>query len=66
MEELIREMVSKLCPFHGKRAVVNLDKAGQIEIKACCKKFLEFQESLIKITFQQRNYEQVFNEKLDP
>ena len=51
-EELIREIVSKICPFHGKRATVNMHEAGEIEISACCKEFHVFLETLGKYKFQ--------------
>jgi hypothetical protein len=51
-EELTREIVSKICPFHGKRASVNMHEAGEIEISACCKEFHAFLETLSKNKFQ--------------
>jgi len=52
-EELVREIVSKLCPFHGTRATVNMHVTGEIEISACCKEFQIFLGTLIKNKFQQ-------------
>lgn len=51
-EELIREIVSKICPFHGKKANVNINEGGEIEITACCKEFQGFLETLIKNKIQ--------------
>ena len=51
-EELIRETVSKICPFHGKKAAVKIQGTGQIEISACCKEFRKFLEAHIKHKFQ--------------
>jgi len=38
-EEVIREVVSKFCPFHGKHATVKLLDSGEIKISACCAEF---------------------------
>lgn len=45
-EELIREMISKMCPFHGKKAIIVSHASGQIDISACCKEFQIFLETL--------------------
>jgi hypothetical protein len=38
-EEVIREVVSKSCPFHGKHATVKVQGPGQISISTCCAEF---------------------------
>jgi len=38
-EEVIREVVSKSCPFHGKHATVKVLGTGQVSISACCAEF---------------------------
>jgi len=51
-EELIREVVSKVCPFHGKRAAVSVPANGRIQISACCDEFHHFLENQVKNKFQ--------------
>lgn len=46
-EEIIREVVSKVCPFHGKHANVQIHEAGKINISACCAEFHELMENII-------------------
>jgi hypothetical protein len=38
-EELIREIISKICPFHGKHPIVEIHKAGGMDISVCCEEF---------------------------
>jgi hypothetical protein len=38
-EELIREILSKICSFHGKHPTVEIQAAGQLKISACCEEF---------------------------
>ena len=40
-EELIREIVSKKCPFQGKLPTVEIREPGQMNISACCEEFRE-------------------------
>ena len=40
-EEVIREIVSKMCPFHGKHPTVEIHELGQLDIFACCDAFRE-------------------------
>lgn len=40
-EELIREIISKICPFHGKHPTIELQETGQVNISACCEAFRE-------------------------
>ena len=51
-EELIREIISKICPFHGKHPTVDIYDAGKINISACCKEFLEQMENIVKRELQ--------------
>lgn len=38
-EDLIREILSKMCPFHGKHPTVEIHEVGQMNISACCEEF---------------------------
>jgi hypothetical protein len=40
-EELIREIISKKCPFHGKHPTVEIHEAGEMDISTCCEEFRE-------------------------
>ncbi|MEP6947946.1 MAG: hypothetical protein ABI863_01665 [Ginsengibacter sp.] len=51
-EELIREIISKMCPLHGKHANVEIHEEGQINISACCAEFHEQMEKIIAIGLQ--------------
>jgi hypothetical protein len=46
-EELIREIVSKICPFHGKHPTVEIHETGQMNISACCLDFQELIQNII-------------------
>jgi hypothetical protein len=46
-ENLIREILSKRCPYHGKHATVQIHSDLQMEITVCCKEFLQFIEECI-------------------
>ena len=46
-EELIREIVSKMCPFHGKHPTVNIHEAGQMNISTCWEEFHKLVENII-------------------
>lgn len=46
-EELIREIVSKVCPSHGKHPVVEIHESGQMNISACCDEFHQQIENII-------------------
>jgi hypothetical protein len=40
-ENVIREIVSKMCRLHGRHPTVEINKEGQINISACCDEFRE-------------------------
>jgi len=40
-EELIKEILNKACPIHGKHPTVELNEVGEVNIKVCCKQFHE-------------------------
>ena len=46
-EELIKEIVSKMCPFHGRHPTVEIYESGQMNISACCEKFHDQIEKII-------------------
>jgi len=46
-EELIVEILSKSCPFHGKHPTVKFNEAGEINIKVCCQEFHEHIKNMI-------------------
>ena len=47
-EDLIREIVSKICPFHGKHPAVEIHETGQMNISACCEEFREQMGNIVK------------------
>ena len=47
-EKIIKEIISKKCPFHGKGPIVGISEAGQIEISTCCMEFQQFLENIVK------------------
>jgi hypothetical protein len=47
-EDIIREILSKMCPLHGKHANVEIKKDWQLNISACCREFHEQMENIIK------------------
>jgi hypothetical protein len=47
-EEAIREILSKMCPLHGKHANVEIKKDNQLSVSACCHEFREQMENIIK------------------
>ena len=53
-EQLIKEVISKACPFHGKRPIVGIHESGQIELSTCCKEFRKFLENIIR---EERDHE---------
>ena len=52
IEELIREIVSKMCPFHGKHPVVEIHRAGQMDISACCEEFRKQMVNIVNSEFK--------------
>lgn len=52
-EDIIREILSKMCSLHGKHANVEINKDNQLSISACCPEFQEQMENIIK-DFQKR------------
>ena len=53
-EDLIREILSKLCPFHGKHPTVKMHAGGRMDILACCEEFHEFIQNIINDKFSQK------------
>jgi hypothetical protein len=51
-EDLIREIVSKVCPFHGKHPVVEIREVGKMNISACCDEFLEQIGNIVNVELQ--------------
>jgi hypothetical protein len=47
-EELIREIVSKICPFHGKKPIINMREGTEFEISTCCNEFKGFLVNMIE------------------
>jgi hypothetical protein len=43
-EDLIREILSKICPMHGTQGNIEIKQNGEITVSACC----EDSHSLIK------------------
>lgn len=46
-EELIKEILSKLCPFHGLRANIEFDANWEITVSTCCGEFHELISKII-------------------
>ena len=40
-EDLIREIISKQCPYHGKHPTIEIHEIGQMDISTCCEEFRE-------------------------
>jgi hypothetical protein len=53
-EDLIREILSKICPFHGKHPTVEIHEAGKMNILACCEEFHEFIQNIINDKFHNK------------
>jgi hypothetical protein len=49
VEDLIREILSKMCPSHGLHANIEIKQEWEITISACCE---EFHELLGKIIYR--------------
>ena len=47
IEELVREIVSKICPFHGMHPKVTIPECGPVHVSACCEEFHQFIEAYI-------------------
>jgi hypothetical protein len=47
-EDLMREILSKLCPYHGKHPDVSLDKDWKLTVSACCIEFKDMMEAIKK------------------
>jgi hypothetical protein len=47
-EDLIREIVSKMCPCHGKHPTVEIHQTFQVSISACCEEFNDFIQKIMK------------------
>ena len=46
-EDLIREILSKMCPLHGTHANIEIKQEWEITISACCEEFHELLEKII-------------------
>ena len=55
-EDIIREILSKMCSPHGKHANVEINKDWQLSVSACCSEFREQMENIIK-DFRKREQE---------
>jgi hypothetical protein len=51
-ESLIREIISKICPFHGKHPTVEIHQTGKLDITACCDEFLHQIEHIVNVEVQ--------------
>ena len=47
-EELMREILSKMCPYHGRHPNITLDKEWKLTVSACCNEFKEMIEAIKK------------------
>ena len=47
-EDLMREILSKLCPYHGKHPNILLDKDWKLTVSACCIEFKDMMEAIKK------------------
>ena len=52
-EDLVREILSKVCPHHGLHANMELSQKGSLTILACCEEFHSLIEKII-YDFEQR------------
>ena len=55
-EDIIREILSKMCSLHGKHPNVEINKHLQLSVSACCEEFREQMENIIK-DFRKRDQE---------
>jgi hypothetical protein len=46
-EDLIREIISKICSFHGKHPTVEIHEGSQMNISACCEEFREQMRNIV-------------------
>jgi hypothetical protein len=51
-EDLVREIMSKMCPFHGKYPVVEISEVGQMNISACCDEFHQQIGNIVDVELQ--------------
>ena len=47
-ENIMREILSKMCSLHGKHPNIEIGKDLKLKISACCHEFHEQMESIIK------------------
>lgn len=52
-EDLMREILSKTCPYHGRHPNITLDKNWKLTVFACCDEFKEMME-MIKSNFENK------------
>jgi hypothetical protein len=45
-EDLMREILSKMCPYHGKHPNIELDSNWKLTVSACCNEFKEMMETI--------------------
>lgn len=50
-EDLMREILSKMCPYHGKHPNITFDRNWKLTVSACCNEFKEMMETI------KRNFE---------
>ena len=53
-EGLMREILSKICPYHGRHPNISLDKEWKLRVSACCIEFKEMME-VIKKSFENKS-----------
>ena len=53
-EGLMREILSKICPYHGRHPNISLDKEWKLTVSACCIEFKEMMEA-IKENFENKS-----------
>ena len=47
-EDVIREILSKICSLHGKHPGIEIEKDWQLNISACCPEFHEQMENIAR------------------
>jgi hypothetical protein len=61
-EDLVREILGKMCPYHGLRANVEMSKKELLTVSACCEEFHALIKKII-YDFEQRPNKTIVKDK---
>ena len=51
-EDIVREIINKICPYHATHPTVQIPEIGQMDISACCEEFLTQIENIVNVEIQ--------------